>query len=116
MAGTRWVRLDVEYFTNAKTMSVTPTAQVLHLASICWSATQLTDGHLPPDAVAMLLRVTRARRSHVAELCRVHLWHPLEDGWIIHDYLAMQDSRARVEQKRKLATERLAKWKAEHGR
>jgi len=113
MAGPRWVRLDVEYFHNPKTSGVTPVAQVLHLASICWAGAHLTDGHIPAHIVPQLRTAARAKPEHVAQLVAARLWIPVGDGFEIHDYLAMQDSREQVERRRKRTAERITKWRAD---
>ena len=115
MAGTRWVRLDVEYFGNPKTSGLSPVAQTLHLASIFWAGAHLTDGHIPTHIVSHLRSQTGARRSHVDALVTSHLWVPVSSGYLIHDYLAMQDSRLKVESRRKKKAERMAAWRADHG-
>ena len=58
--------------------------------------------------------VAHAQQAHVEALVLARLWVPNGDGYLVHDYLAMQDSRAKVLAKRQATAERLAKWRAEH--
>jgi hypothetical protein len=116
MAGPRWVRLDVDYFTNPKMARAGKDGRALHMASICHAGGQLTDGHITTELVPSLCALAGVRPAAVGRLVAIGLWVPVSDGYLIHDYLAMQDSRLKVETKRKQAAERLAKWKADHGK
>jgi len=115
MAGTRWIRLDVEYFGNPKMARAGKDGRLLHLASMCHAGAHLTDGHIAGELVATLCQQAGVRPVTVDRLVNVGLWVPVDDGFLIHDYLAMQDSRLKVESKRKAAAERIAKWRADHG-
>jgi hypothetical protein len=114
MAGPRWVRLDVEYFGNPKIARLTAHAKLLHLASICWCGAHLTDGHIAAEIIPQLLQSTQARRVHVVELVANRVWYEVDGDYLIHDYTSMQDSREKVERKRRQAAERIAKWRADH--
>ena len=115
MAGTRWVRLDVEYFTNPKMARAGKDGRLLHLASLCHAGAHLTDGHITTEIVPALCKLAGVKPLTVPRLVQVGLWVPVSDGYLIHDYLGMQDSRLKVESRRKSTAERLAKWRAEHG-
>ena len=104
MAGTRWVRLDVDYFENPKTLGVGRAGRELHLRSICWAQRYLTDGELPAAAVVELTRhagLSPARRAAVEELLVTHrLWIPTENGYELHDFVSMNGTRAQAEAER----------------
>lgn len=101
MAGTRWVRLDVDYFGNPKILAAGKDARSLHLASICWTAQHLTDGHIPPLIVAHLCQTAGVARKTVTRLTDAGLWHENGDGgYVIHDYVTMNPSRDEVERDR----------------
>lgn len=89
MAGTRWVRLDVDYFRNSKTLAVGRDGRAAHLASICWVGGQETDGHIPLDAVPTIISDAGASRRTVERLLATGLWLPNGDGYVLHDYLAI---------------------------
>ena len=48
MSGTRWVRLDADYFRNPKVLAAGRDGRDLHLASICWmEGKDQLDGLIP---------------------------------------------------------------------
>ena len=107
MAGTRWVKLDLSYLRNPKVTAVSPSATLLHLASILWTADELKDGNLPghilPD-LAHMARMTRATAAKRAdELVKAGLWEVNGSGWVVHDFAKMnpQAMRAAVEEQRR---------------
>ncbi len=115
MAGPRWVRLDVDYFRNPKIVGLSPPATLLHLASICWSGSQLTDGQIHAAAMRSLMANAKARPRHLDELLAHRLLYEIDGDYVIHDYTAMQESRAEVERKRRLKAERMARWRDGRG-
>jgi hypothetical protein len=111
VAGPRYVRLDVDYFSNPKVVGVSAPARLLHLSAICWSGSQLTDGEIPAAAMRYLMPGAGARRRHLDELIGARLLYEIDGDFVIHDYTAMQDSRADVERKRRLKAERMQRWR-----
>lgn len=100
VAGTRWVRLDVGYFAHPKVLEAGRDGRDLHLASICYSGGFLTDGYIASSAIPRLLAEAGVRRSAVDRAVGAGLWLPNGAGFAVHDYTAMQDSRADVERER----------------
>jgi len=106
MAGSRWVRLDVDYFTNPKIMGLHPDARALHLASICWSAGQLTDGQIENRSLTYLGQIAHIDpkwvRRRARQLVDRGLWVITSAGWVIHDFETMnpQAMRKMVESER----------------
>jgi hypothetical protein len=101
VAGTRWVRLDVDYFQNPKILAAPYDAVVLHLASICWCASQLTDGHIPVTAVPLLCSQAKVSRRAVTRAVTAGLWISTGGGdYYVKDYLDYQQSRGDVEAER----------------
>ena len=102
------MKLDVSYLRNPKITALTPPARLLHIASICWSADQLTDGHIPRRALAELAHqagvgttMTAAKRAE--ELEQAGLWERNGGvGWQVHDFVEMNPgaTRAAVEKER----------------
>jgi hypothetical protein len=107
MAGTRWVKIDTSYLRNPKVLAVSADAVLLHLASILWTADQLTDGNIPAHALADLAHMARipARTAprRADELVKAVLWEGNGTGWHLHDFEAMnrQALRANVERQRR---------------
>jgi len=90
MAGSRWVRFDVGYFSNPKVMAVDREAMLLHLASIAWCGDQLTDGRIQTSALPMLVALGRVKgkpQRAVDQLLDVGLYVPNgSGGWHLHDF------------------------------
>src|SRR5262245_25796322 len=114
MAGPRWVRLDVDYFRNPKMQTVGLRGRALHLAGVCYCAAQLTDGHIPSTAVAGLLADAAVPRSTVDKLVAAGLWMPSPHGFVVHDFVAMNGTKADVLSRIEAAKKRKEKWKQNH--
>jgi hypothetical protein len=110
MAGTRWVKIDVGYLRNPKISALSPSATLLHLASILWTADQLTDGHIPNHVLPELALMAHLSRSSAAtragELVKAGVWDSNGADWYLHDFDVMnpQALRGVVEAQR-------AKWR-----
>ena len=111
MAGTRWVRLDVDYFTNPKCVKVGPSGRQLHLASICWVGQHLTDGHIPGDVVPTLCRLAGVNHKSVDKLIAAGLWERTEQDFYVKDYLEMNTSRADTEREREMWRQRQRRFR-----
>lgn len=103
-SGYRWVRLDADYFTHPKVLAAGRDARDLHLASLCWVSRQLTDGHIPPEAISSIaLEAGLTRRQQAPAIERAEtagLWLPNGYGFDLHGYLERNPSRDKVEQER----------------
>lgn len=91
-----YFKLDVGYMTNPKVLAVldeSPTAILLHIASIGYAAQHLTDGIVPVKA---LLRMTGATADDADLLLAAGLWvdGPTGGKAEVHDYLEHQRSAA----------------------
>lgn len=91
-----YFKLDVGYMSNPKVLSVldeSPTAILLHIASIGYAAQHLTDGIVPVKA---LLRMTGATQEDGELLVAAGLWidGPTGGKAEVHDYLQHQRSSA----------------------
>lgn len=107
MAGSRWVKLDSDYPDNPKIHGLSHAAFRLHVTLIAYCAKELTDGHVSTVGA----RVVTARCS-LGRRTVAHVWHELhtagliercDDGWMLHDFLAMnpQLERSVVDARRK---------------
>jgi len=111
------VRIDTGYLRNPKIVGLNQSAILLHLAGILWTADQLTDGWIPSAASRELAAAARIDhrqvRARIDQLIDAGLWRPNGDGWLIHDFDAMnpQAMRHRVEAQRKRWRERQANWR-----
>lgn len=106
-----WVKLDDGFAEHPKIEEAGPLAAWLHVAALCYCNRQLTDGFIPEGKVGRLADVPQVKR-HVAALVRVGLWHPVDGGYQIHNYLEFQPSKAKVEAEREDARKRMAAARA----
>lgn len=112
MAGTRWVRINLDYLRNPKVREVSSQAVLLHLASILWTADQVKDGYLPghilSDLAHMARMTTPAATKRADELVKAGLWDVNDAGWHVHgfDELNGHAMRSAVEAKRSAWRER----------
>lgn len=93
-----YFKLDVGYMSNPKVLAVideSPSAVMLHVASIGYAAQHLTDGIVP---VRALLRMTGATQDDADLLIAAGLWDdgPTGGKATVHDYLQHQRSSAEV--------------------
>jgi hypothetical protein len=104
MAGNRWIRLDIDYFTNPKAIAAGVNGRLLHLASICWCGQQLTDGHIPAAAVGAIGQLAglgpRATAVATQRLVVSGLWERTEHDFYVHDFLEANRSRGQIEAER----------------
>lgn len=109
-----YFKLDVGYLTNPKVAAILddhPTAVLLHIGSIAYSAQHLTDGVVP---VGLLMRISAASDGDDQILFDSGLWLEHSPGQAqVHDYLMHQ--RSSVEAKGasdKAAAAARARWDA----
>jgi hypothetical protein len=104
MAGTRWVRLDVDYFHNPKVLAAGRDGRDLHLASICWAQRYLTDGHIPAEAIEVIAHDAglngRSTAVAVERTASSGLWLPDGGSFFLKDFVAMNGARVDVERER----------------
>lgn len=98
--GYRWVRLDLDYFRNPKARAAGLHGRALHLASICWSAGQLTDGQIATSALPTVLLDAGTSSRSIDLVVSAGLWVPDGDGYAIKDYSELNPTRASVEAER----------------
>lgn len=112
-----WVRFDDQFPIHRKVDSLSDPAFRLLVSAIFWCARNLTDGWVPEaDLDAASPRKMKRPDKFVPELVAQGTWHGADhvckdcimppDGWIIHDYLEFQPSKAQVEKERSDARER----------
>ena len=111
-----YAKFDDGFADHPKNRRLSHGAFRLHVSGILHCARWLTDGRIPADVLPDLMR--RYQASYLDELLTLGLWREIAPGLLyeIHDYLEWNDSRARVEARRAKNAERLAKWRAEHGK
>lgn len=68
-----------------------PKAFVAYIELLGWSVRQLTDGYIPPKALRLCHRTTKAL---VDQLVAARLLQEYGDGWVIPDFLEYQKASA----------------------
>lgn len=86
-------RLDTGWHVNPKVLSLGWAAMGLHAWSISYCDDSLSDGFIPNGAWPAL----RGARQSVQRLVKSGVWIPVESGFMLHDYLEYNRSRAHVE-------------------
>lgn len=97
-----WAKLDDQFFYNKKIAQVDGPAKLLYIASLVYTANQLTDGFLPERAVRFIASTADVAncQEFARQLLDVGLWDATDDGYQIHDYLEWNPSKEQVEQTR----------------
>lgn len=109
-----YFKLDVGYLTNPKVADILdehPTAVLLHIGSIAYSAQHLTDGIVP---VGLLMRIAAASDGDDQVLFDAGLWVERSNGRAeVHDYLMHQRSSTEAKgASDKAAAAARARWDA----
>lgn len=131
-----WARLDDQANGNGKLLALSNAAWRLWGCGLIYCQANLTDGFIPDHAIetfGVRFRDRRERRNAVEELQKSlvpgkgPLWHRVDGGFQVHDYLDWNDSReeilkaraqgkARLDRFRnRLAEDRAAKERAANG-
>lgn len=90
-----WARFDDGYSSHRKIRRLSDAAFRLDVSAVCWACEQLTDGHILADELAIVSDVRNPEKA-AAELVKRGRWDKTDDGWVIHDYLDYNPSKAEV--------------------
>lgn len=119
-----WVRLDDDFPSHRKIRRLSDAAFRLQVSGLCWASKYTTDGRIAADELTMVTEIDdrddpQAYLRAAAELVDRNVWHTArhdcptcptsKDGWVIHDYLAVNPSAVQVKQQREQAAERQRK-------
>jgi hypothetical protein len=100
-----WVRLDEGFPEHPKVVAAGGDAAWLHVCALAYCNRMETDGIIPDGMIGRLC--DRKRPLQLARrLVDVGLWHAVNGGYEIHDYLCYQPTRVEI------AAERAAKHEA----
>lgn len=103
-----WVKLDEAFPEHHKITAAGGDAGWLFVCALAYCNRNLTNGFVP-DGIVARLSDRRRPADLVRKLTDVGLLEPVKGGWQIHDYLEYQTSRAKVEEERAKARERMAR-------
>ena len=103
-----FVRLDDGWLDNPKLVQAGTLASLLYTAAITYANRHLTDGFVPAGILRRLVDwegISEHDQPVTSQalgdrLVATGLWHEVEGGFEIHDYLAFQPTRAEVETRR----------------
>lgn len=93
-----WWKAQCESRTNPKLVQAGPSAAWLWYAGNCWAREHLTDGKIPHAMMASMVPGLTERQTMklAAVLVAVRLWHEVDGGFQIHDFLDHQQSKEKV--------------------
>lgn len=104
--GKTYVTLEDDMNLNPKVRGVSLAARWAYVSSICYSGRTLSDGRIPKADLGLVDATPAVAR----ELVAAKLWDLDEKrGWIVHDYLEHNRSRAQVDEAKTRARENGAK-------
>lgn len=106
-----WVKIDDQFYAHPKLIAAGPLAKSLFVDALCYANQYLTDGFIP-EIVALqismpLEQYCDAGHEMIDILVNVGLWHKVQGGYQIHDYLDYNPSREHVMKERAAAKERM---------
>lgn len=107
-----YVRIDDHFPQHRKILGLDDSAFALYVRSICYCATQLSNGDVIMAALPLLTR-HRKPQTLVAQLVEAELWEITLAGWRVHDYLDWQESADSVLGKRAAARERMQRLRSQ---
>lgn len=104
--------VDDNFADHGKVWRLSDAAFRLHTSGILYCARLITDGFVPANKVQKL--VPKFRVKALDELVSAGMWTAVGIDQVvsyeIHDYLDWNPSRAQIEERRKKAAQRKAKW------
>lgn len=98
-----WAKLDDSFPEHPKVVVLSDAAFRVHVTALCYCARLLTDGFVPTATV-------RTVKPKILRELLADLWEPIEGGYIIHDYLDWNGSKASVLDRRRKGAERKERW------
>jgi hypothetical protein len=90
-----WLKVDDRFPSHPKVVRA-GLGGWLALCGICYCRAHLTDGFIPREAVPTLAPGLTRALHHAARLVALGLWHEHPDGYLVHDFLEWNPSRADV--------------------
>jgi hypothetical protein len=111
-----WVKIDDGFLRHPKIVAAGRDARDLYVAGLCYAGAQLTDGFIPTGVLRQLGADADIGDPTTAatRLVATGLWHAVDGGWRVHDYLDYQPSAKQVKAQRAASAARVAKWRAAH--
>ena len=94
-----WTRIDDKFLNNIKVQKAGALGMALYLAGLIHCNTNLTDGFIDEDILPMLygLSFQSARNKSVERLVELKLWHRVDGGYEINDFLDFNKSKNEID-------------------
>jgi len=105
-----WAKLDDQFSDHPKVVAAGPLAGWLAVCGLCYASRYLTDGYIPLAQVRKLADLDNAAEL-TDRLVAAGLWEAIEGGYMIHDYLEYNPSRAQVLAAREANARRQEQWR-----
>jgi hypothetical protein len=103
-----WFKVDDGFWSHPKTVALSAESVALWVRAGSYCGQHLTDGVVPRHLLPML----QGSDTQAHELVEAGLWLDHIDGYVFHDWLTYQPTRAKVEGDRARTKERVAKHRA----
>jgi hypothetical protein len=111
-----WARFDDRYPRHRKVDGLSDAAFRLDVSAVCWCAENLTDGVVLVTELCQVSRLKGTKASKAAaELVAAGRWDVIAGGWVIHDYLDYNPSKAKVLAEREAARRRQERKRQSNG-
>lgn len=91
-----WVKLDDSMPMHPKLLAAGVTGFALDVAGLAYCNRYQTDGFIPAGSLNAVLPSLKNASKVAGKLVEVGRWEKVEGGWVIHDYLTYQPSKAHV--------------------
>ena len=103
-----WVAIELDFADHPKMLRVGAAGGWAHLRAILYAARYGTDGFVPTEAIWRILHDdpvmdTEADDGLLESMVEAGLWHPVANGYQIHDYLEHQATSESIREKRRRA-------------
>lgn len=92
-----WFRLDDSFYLHPKVMDAGNAAVGCFIRCCCWSAQQLTDGHIPVEMADRLGTPAQLRKVTAARL-----WVEVDGEYVVPDWLEYNPSALEVKTQREM--------------
>lgn len=95
-----WLKIDDRVRTHPKIVQAGPAAAWFWFCGICYCREHLTDGLILDAMLPTLAPGLAGWKKCATTLVATGLWHRVEAGYMVHDFLEWNPSRATVESQR----------------
>jgi hypothetical protein len=108
-----WARFDDNYSTHPKVRDLSVAAELLDMRAIIAAARHDTDGVISRPTLKTISHQITRLHQRVDELVAAGRWATHPDGWVVHDFLKYNPSKAQREAQREAGRERVRKHREE---